>query len=70
MKTFKQHINIKESLDGGTLVQATLLLKMVLLVFTTYTFEVLKRVNAFLGGTASKEYINASHAVEEIRNKR
>ena len=70
MKTFKQHINIKESLDGGHVgtADAASFEDGSIGVHNIHDPEVLKRVNAFLGGTASKEYINASHAVEEIRN--
>ena len=70
MKTFKQHINIKESLDGGHVgtADAASFEDGSIGVHNIHDPEVLKRVNAFLGGTASKEYINASHTVEEIRN--
>lgn len=70
MKTFKQHINIKETLDGGHVGTADVASfeDGSIGVHNIHDPEVLKRVNAFLGGTASKEYINASHAVEEIRN--
>ena len=31
--------------------------------------EVLKRVNAFVGSIADREYLNANHAVNELRQK-
>ena len=69
MKTFKQHINIKETLDGGHVgtPDVASFENGSVLVFITFKIRSFKRVNAFLGGTAMKEYINA-HAVEEIRN--
>jgi|TARA_B100000900_G_scaffold376532_1_gene359340 hypothetical protein len=70
MKTFKQHINIKESLDGGHVgtPDAASFEDGSIGVHNIQDPEVLKRVNAFLGGTASKEYMSAQTAVEEIRN--
>ena len=70
MKTFKQHLNIKESLDGGHVgtPDAASFEDGSIGVHNIQDPEVLKRVNAFLGGVASKEYMSAQHAVEEIRN--
>ena len=53
MKTFKQHLNIKETLDGGHVGTPDVVrLKMVVLVtHNVQDPEVLKEVNAFLGGT-------------------
>ena len=70
MKTFKQHINIKETLDGGHVgtPDVASFEDGSIGVHNIHDPEVLKRVNAFLGGTAMKEYMNAQQAVEEIRN--
>ena len=70
MKTFKQHINIKETLDGGHVgtPDVASFEDGSIGVHNIHDPKVLERVNAFLGGTAMKEYITASHAVEEIRN--
>ena len=70
MKTFKQHINIKETLDGGHVgtPDAASFEDGSIGPHNVQDPEVLKRINAFLGGTAMKEYMTAQHAVEEIRN--
>ena len=68
MKTFKQHINIKETLDDGHVgtPDVASFEDGSIGVHNIHDPKVLERVNAFLGGTAMKEYITASHAVEEI----
>ena len=67
MKTFKQHINIKETLDGGHVgtPDAASFEDGSIGVHNIHDPEVLKRVNGFLGGTAMKEYMNAQKLVEE-----
>tara|TARA_E500000178_G_scaffold307538_1_gene320542 strand:- start:197 stop:634 length:438 start_codon:yes stop_codon:yes gene_type:complete len=70
MKTFKQHINISESVNdvGVGTTDVASFEDGSIGPHNVQDPEVLKRINAFLGGTAMKEYMTASHAVEEIRN--
>jgi len=59
MKTFKEHNAIAptpvEDGAGG--------------VHDISDPEVLKRVNAFVGSIADREYLNANHAISELRQK-
>jgi len=71
MKTFKQHLNIKETLDGGHVGTPTAA------SFEDGSIgphnvqdpEVLKRVNAFVGSIAECEYIKPQFAVDTLREK-
>ena len=71
MKTFKQHLNIKETLDGGHVGTPTAA------SFEDGSIgphnvqdpEVLKRVNAFVGSIAEQEYIKPQFAVDKLREK-
>ena len=70
MKTFKQHINIKETLDGGHVgtPDVASFEEGSIGPHNIHDPKVLERVNGFLGGTAMKEYINAQHAIDGIRD--
>ena len=70
MKTFKQHINIKETLDGGHVgtPDVASFAPASMGPHNIHDPKVLERVNGFLGGTAMKEYINAQHAIDGIRD--
>ena len=70
MKTFKQHINIKETLDGGNVgtPDVASFEDGSIGPHNIHDPKVLERVNGFLGGTAMKEYINAQHAIDGIRD--
>ena len=58
MKTFKEHIAIARPVeDGGADVH------------DIADPTVLKRVNAFVGSIADKEYLNANQAISELRQK-
>ena len=58
MKTFKEHIAIARPVeDGGADVH------------NISDPAVLKRVNAFVGSIADKEYLNANQAISELRQK-
>tara|TARA_B100000902_G_scaffold374935_1_gene404381 strand:+ start:1005 stop:1424 length:420 start_codon:yes stop_codon:yes gene_type:complete len=67
MKTFKQHINEEgegigthdqNSVEDGSMG-----------AHNVHDPDVLKRVNAFVGSVAMKEYLNPQQAVDELRNK-
>ena len=70
MKTFKQNINIKETLDGGHVgtPDVASFEDGSIGPHNIHDPKVLERVNGFLGGTAMKEYINAQHAIDGIRD--
>ena len=58
MKTFKEHIAIARPVeDGGADVH------------DIADPATLKRVNAFVGSIADREYLNANHAIAELRQK-
>ena len=58
MKTFKEHIAIARPVeDGGADVH------------DIADPATLKRVNAFVGSIADREYLNANHAISELRQK-
>ena len=67
MKTFKQHIreegegigtHDQNSVEDGSMG-----------VHNVHNPDVLKRVNAFVGSVAMKEYLNPQQAVDELKNK-
>ena len=58
MKTYKEHVAIARPVeDGGADVH------------NISDPAVLKRVNAFVGSLADREYLNANHAISELRQK-
>ena len=67
MKTFKQHIreegegigtHDQNSVEDGSMG-----------AHNVHNPDVLKRVNAFVGSVAMKEYLNPQQAVDELKNK-
>ena len=68
MKTFKQHI--REEGEGiGTTLQPKAVEDGSIGVHNVHDPDVLKRVNAFVQSISMKEYIDPSHAIDELRNK-
>jgi len=68
MKTFKQHIISEEGEGIGTHDQNSVE-DGSMGVHNVHDPDVLKRVNAFVGSIAMKEYLNPKQAVDELKNK-
>lgn len=68
MKTFKQHIIREEGEGIGTHDQNSVE-DGSMGVHNVHDPDVLKRVNAFVGSIAMKEYLNPKQAVDELKNK-
>ena len=67
MKTFKQHI--KEEGEGIGTHDQNAIEDGSIGVHNVHDPDVLKRVNAFVGSIAMKEYLNPQQAVDELKNK-
>jgi len=68
MKTFKQHI-IKEEGEGIGTQDQNSVEDGSMGAHNVHDPDVLKRVNAFVGSVAMKEYLNPQQAVDELKNK-
>ena len=67
MKTFKQHI--REEGEGIGTHDQNSVEDGWMGVHNVHNPDVLKRVNAFVGSVAMKEYLNPQQAVDELKNK-
>jgi hypothetical protein len=67
MKTFKKYIH--EGVDGVGVETANSPADSNIGVHNIENPDVLKRVNAFVGAIAEREYINPSFAIDELREK-
>ena len=67
MKTFKQHI--REEGEGICTHDQNSVEDGSMGVHNVHNPDVLKRVNAFVGSVAMKEYLNPQQAVDELKNK-
>jgi len=70
MKTFKQHVN-EHSYNGGQVGAATSnsVEDGSIGAHNIQDSDVLKRVNAFVGSIAEREYLKPQQAVDELREK-
>ena len=69
MKTFKQHIKEGMSPLGVGVETSNAVEDGSIGVHNIHQPEVIKRVNAFVGSIADKEYIKPQAAVEQLKNK-
>ena len=67
MRTFKQHI--KEGVDGVGVETSNSIEDSALGAHNIQDSDVLKRVNAFVGSIADKEYLKPQHAVDSLKEK-
>jgi hypothetical protein len=67
MRTFKQHI--KEGVDGVGVETSNSIEDSALGAHNIQDSDVLKRVNAFVGSIAEKEYLKPQHAVDSLKEK-
>ena len=68
MKTFKQHIKEGQTIGVGTTATNDIEDSAVGL-FNIEDADVLKKVNAFVGSVADREYLNPKAAVEQLASK-
>ena len=68
MKTFKQHIKEGQTIGVGTTATNDIEDSAVGL-FNIEDADVLKKVNAFVGSVAEREYLNPQAAVDQLREK-
>lgn len=68
MKTFKQHIKEGQTIGVGTTATNDIEDSAVGL-FNIEDADVLKKVNAFVGSVADREYLNPQAAIDQLREK-
>ena len=69
MKTFKQHVKEGMSPLGVGVTTSNSVEDGSIGVHNIENADVLKRVNAFVGSIAEREFIKPQHAVDELREK-
>jgi len=69
MKTFKQHVKEGMSPLGVGVTTSNSVEDGSIGVHNIENADVLKRVNAFVGSVAEREFIKPQHAVDELREK-